>query len=115
MKHHRSLLYYPERNGQAEATNKTLIEIVSKMNQEHIKGWAVHLPDAFWAYRSSPKSATGFSPFSLVYGMEVMSLAEVMMPFLRVLQARKKENEKGVFAAKRCKYLEGLDEKREEA
>ena len=115
MKHHRSLLYYPERNGQAEATNKTLIEIISKMNQEHIKGWAVHLPDAFWAYRSSPKSATGFSPFSLVYRMEVISLAEVMTPSLMVLQAQKKENEKGVFAAERCEYLEGLDEKREEA
>ena len=32
----------------------------------------MHLPDALWAYRNSPKSATGFSPFLLVYGIEVM-------------------------------------------
>ena len=67
------------------------------MNQEYSGGWATHLPDALWAYRSSPKSATGFSPFSLVYGIEVVSLAEVMIPSLRVMQARRKEKEKEVF------------------
>ena len=74
----------------------------------------MHLLDALWAYQSSPKFSTGFSPFSLVYRMEVMSLVEVMTPFLRVMQARKKENEKEVFAAERCEDLEGLDEKKEE-
>ena len=87
IKHHRSSPYYPQGNGQAEATNKTSIKIISKMNQEYIGGWEMHLPDTFWAYRSSPKSAMGFSPFSLVYGTEVINLAEVMTPFLRVMQA----------------------------
>ena len=40
------------------------------MSQEYAGGWTMHLPDALWAYRKSPKSATGFSPFSLVYGTE---------------------------------------------
>ena len=75
----------------------------------------MHLPDALWAYRNSPKSATGFSPFSLVYGTEVVSPAEVMTPSLRVMQMREKEKEEEVFAADRCKDLEGLDEKREKA
>ena len=44
-----------------------------------------------------------------------MSPAEVMTPFLRVMQMQKKEKEKGVFTAQRCKDQEGLDEKREEA
>ena len=38
-----------------------------------------------------------------------------MIPSLRVIQTRKKEYEKVVFTAERCKDLEGLDEKREEA
>ena len=85
------------------------------MNQEYTGGWATHLPDAFWDYRNSPKSAIGFSPFSLVFRVEVMSPAEVMTPSLRVMQMQKKEKEKEVFVAERCEDLEGLDERREKA
>ena len=85
VKHHRSSPYYPQGNGQAEVTNKTLIKIISKMSQKYIGRWIMHLPDAFWAYRNSPKLATGFSPFSLVYETEVMSPVEVMTPSLRVM------------------------------
>ena len=38
VKHHRSSPYYPQGNGQAKATNKTLIKIISKMSQEYTKG-----------------------------------------------------------------------------
>ena len=74
----------------------------------------MHLPYAFWAYRNSPKSATGFSPFSLVYRTEVVSLTEIITPSLRVMQMQEKEKEE-VFVAERCEDLEGLDEKREKA
>ena len=33
VKHHRSSPYYSQGNGQAEATNKTFIKIISKMSQ----------------------------------------------------------------------------------
>ena len=75
----------------------------------------MHLLDALWAYQSSPKSATGFSPFSLIYRTEVMGPVEVMTPSLRVMQARNKEKEKGFFMTERCEDLKRLDEKREEA
>ena len=75
----------------------------------------MHLSDALWAYRNSPKRATGFSPFSLVYGTEVVSPAKIMTPSLRVIQMQEKEKEREVFAAERCEDLEGLDEKREKA
>ena len=91
VKHHRSSSYYPQGNGQAEATNKTLIKIINKMSQEYTEGWATHLPDALWAYRKSPKSATGFSPFSLVYGTEVVSPVKVMTPSWRVMQTQGKK------------------------
>ena len=73
----------------------------------------MHLPDALWAYRNSTKSTTEFSLFSLVYGIEVMSLGKVMTPSLRVMQMQDKEKEKEVFAAERCKDL-GFNERREE-
>ena len=75
----------------------------------------MHLPDALWAYRKSPKSTIGFSPFSLVYETEVVNPAEIMTPSLRVMQTREKEKEGEVFMAERCEGLEGLNEKREKA
>ena len=75
----------------------------------------MHLLDALWAYRKSPKSTTGFSPFSLVYGTKVVSPAEIMTPSLRLMQMREKEKEGEVFAAERFEDLEELDERREEA
>ena len=115
VKHHRSSPYYPWGNGQVEATNKTLIKIISKMSQEYIGGWVTHLLDALWVYRSLPKFSIGFSTFSLIYGTEVITPIEVIIPSLRVMQARRKEKEKEVFTAERCEDLEGLDEKREVA
>ena len=73
------------------------------------------MPDALWDYRKSPKFAIGFSPFSLVYGTEVVSPAEVMTLSLRVMQIQGKEREEEAFTAERCENLEGLDERREEA
>ena len=75
----------------------------------------MHLLDALWAYRKSLKSAIGFSPFSLVYGTEVVSLVEIMTSSLRVMQMQEKEKEGDVFAAERFENLEELDEKKEEA
>ena len=73
----------------------------------------MHLPDALWTYRNSPKSATDFSPFSLIYGTEIVSPAEIMTPSLRVMQMQEKEKEEEVFVAERREDLKGLDEKRE--
>jgi len=38
IKHHWLSPYYPQGNEQAEATNKTLIMSISKMNQEYVRG-----------------------------------------------------------------------------
>ncbi|CAL9011641.1 unnamed protein product [Prunus brigantina] len=54
------------------------------MIYEYEGGWSVHLPDALWAYRTSPKSATGFSPYSLVYGSDAISPIEITILIARV-------------------------------
>ena len=63
----------------------------------------------------NPKSPIGFSPFSLVYGIEVVSLVEVRIPSLRVMQIQGKGKEGEAFETERCEDLKGLDERREEA
>jgi len=79
VKHYRSSPYYPKGNKQAKAKNKTLIKIISKMSQEYSGGWVTHLANTLWDYHSSPKFVTGFSPFSLVYETEVVSLVKLQM------------------------------------
>ena len=55
-----------------------------KKKLEARKGrWAKELPTVLWAYRTTPRKATGESPFSLVYGAEAVIPAEVSMPSLR--------------------------------
>ncbi|CAL2266938.1 unnamed protein product [Prunus armeniaca] len=87
IKHRRSTPYYPQGNGQVEATNKTLLRILSKMVHEYEGGWSVHLPDALWVYRTSRRSATGFSPYSLVYQSDAISPVKITIPTARDSQA----------------------------
>ena len=50
---------YPQANGQAESTNKTVINII-KRRLEKAKGlWADELPGVLWAYRTTAKTSTG--------------------------------------------------------
>ncbi|KAI5324079.1 hypothetical protein L3X38_033152 [Prunus dulcis] len=115
VKHRRSTPYYPQGNGQAEATNKTLLRILSKMVYEYEGGWSVHFPDASWAYRTSPRSATGFSPHSLVYGSDAISPVEITIPTARVSAVNDLEWDTKSCSDWRLLDLEALDEKRAEA
>ncbi|KAL6199800.1 hypothetical protein ACLB2K_029582 [Fragaria x ananassa] len=115
IKNRRLTPYYPQGNGQAEATNKTLIRILSKMVHEYKGGWSTHLPDTLWAYRTSPRSATGFSPYSLVYGSEAVLPVELMIPSARVLAVNDLEWDVESCAKWRTMDLEATDERRRQA
>ena len=85
IKHGRSTPYYPQGNGQAEATNRVILKILKKMKHEYGGKWSAYLADVLWACRSSLKTATRFSPFSLVYGLEAISPVELVIPTPRVV------------------------------
>ncbi|XP_026435817.1 uncharacterized protein K02A2.6-like [Papaver somniferum] len=84
IKFHTSIVYYSQWNGQAEATNKTLLRILSRMVYHHHRSWHEQLPLAIWAYRISKRSSTGASPYSLVYGEDAILPAEIAIPSARV-------------------------------
>ena len=65
-----SLNYFPQGNGQAESTNKNLVNIIKKLVEEKGKDWHKKLYKAVWADGTSPKRAIGMTPFELVYGVE---------------------------------------------
>jgi ribonuclease HI len=113
VKHRRSTPYYPQGNGQAEATNRMLLRILSKMVFDYGNDWKAHLADVLWAYRSSPKTATGFTPFSLVYGTDTISPTELVVPSPRVMQGSELETDASMCAEARMADLEGLDEARD--
>ena len=71
IKHQLSSPYHPQANGQVESTNKVLEAILTKTVEQHHKDWANRLPEAIWAYRTTWKNTTGYSPFELVYGRQV--------------------------------------------
>jgi hypothetical protein len=63
-----STAYYPQGNGLAKYSNKTLVNIIKKMLQENKKLWHNKLVFALWADKLTTKKSIGMSPYQLVYG-----------------------------------------------
>ena len=104
-----STLWYQQSNGQAEASNKTLLTALKK-RLDSVKGkWVDELPGVLWAYRTTTRGPTSISPFALTYGMEAIVPTEIGMPTLRT-DLPEQSNAKTVI-----KDLDTVDELREAA
>ena len=112
IKHRKSTPYYLQGNGQAEVTNRVLLRILSKMVHEYEGGWSKHLLKTLWAYRSSAKTATGFSPFSLMYGTEAISPVKLLVLTPRVIHSQEVEMSAATCAEYKVSNLETLKEAR---
>ena len=78
----------------------------------HKLNWHTMLFSALWAYLTSAKTSTGFTPFQLVYGLEVALPIECKIPSLQLaieLLPATSEEEKHFL------YLAQLDENRRTA
>jgi len=64
--------YYAQANGQAEASNKEIIELIKRKIDEQPRWWHTTLNESLWAYRMACHSATKVSPYQLVYGHEAV-------------------------------------------
>ena len=72
--------------------------------------WSEKLPFVLWAYRTSFRTSTGATPYSLVYGMETVLPVEIEIGSLRVtLEHQISETE---WAQSRYDQLSLLDERR---
>ncbi|RVW68357.1 hypothetical protein CK203_063798 [Vitis vinifera] len=107
--HHRSSAYRPQTNGAVEAANKNIKRILRRM-VETSRDWSEKLPFALWAYRTSFRTSTGATPYSLVYGMEAMLPVEIEMGSLRV--ALEQQIPEADWAQARFDQLNLLDERR---
>ena len=109
VRHHRSSAYKPQTNGVVEAANKNIKKILRKM-VETSRDWSEKLPFVLWAYRTSFRTSTRATPYSLVFGMEVVLSVETEMGSLRV--TLQQQISKIEWAQARFDQLNLLDEKK---
>jgi len=68
--------YHPQANGQVESTNKIIEEILTKTIASHRCDWDKRLPEALWAYRTTWRRTTGYTPYQLVFRKEPIFIIE---------------------------------------
>ncbi|MCO5611424.1 hypothetical protein L7F22_065677 [Adiantum nelumboides] len=76
--------YYPQSNGLVEKANGIIARIIRKMVKNKTKLWDDFLDGALWAYQTTYKEATDFTPFHLVYGQEALQPIEFNIPTIRL-------------------------------
>ena len=83
IQHHRSSTYRPQTNRTVEVANKNIKRTLQRMI-ETSQDWLKKLLFSLWAYQISFCTSTGATPYSLVYGIEVVLSVEIEMGSLGV-------------------------------
>ena len=107
LRHDSSTPYYPQANGMVEAINNVLVTMIKRIIGIHKSNWHTMFFSVLWAYQTSTKTSTGFTPFQLVYSFETVLPIECEIPSLQlaiVLLPTTSEEDK------RFLYLAQLDE-----
>jgi transposase InsO family protein len=86
-----STTYYPQGNGLAESSNKSLISIIKKVLKENKRSWHLHLKYALWVNRIRTNKSIGTSPFQMVYGTDVVLPINLALPVMKLWQDEKEE------------------------
>ena len=81
-----STAYYPQGNGLAESSNKSLVNIIKKLLEDNKKTWNKNLVYALWANRLTTKNSIGTSPYQIVYGMDAVFPSSLGVPVIKIIQ-----------------------------
>ena len=99
--------YYAQANGQAESSNKVIINIIRKMLEKNPKQWHEKLSKTLWAYRTSKREATGMTPYALTYDHDAILPMEIAVQSLRISHQHNLVGEN--YSQAMMLELEGLD------
>ncbi|XP_058078141.1 uncharacterized protein LOC131226577 [Magnolia sinica] len=103
--------YYPPVNGLVEVFNKTIMRILKRTVTRNKRDWDERLQEALlWVYRTTHRTATSTTPYSLVYGVKAVIPIEIRVTSLRVVVHQSITNDENVKI--RLKELDLLDKKR---
>jgi len=98
--------YYPQRNGQVEISNRTILDSLDKTKGK----WVEKLLGVLWAYRTNKRVPTRETPFSLAYGTETIIPVDISMPTFQVEGVDQDQNN-----AQLLLVLDRSEEKRQQA
>ena len=90
---HFASVAHPQTNGLVEATNKTIKRLMKKKLQQKKGKWVEELPNVLWAYRTTKRTATGETPYSLAFRREAVSPIEHKLTSFRVQHFEEEDNE----------------------
>jgi hypothetical protein len=71
---------HPQSNGQAESTNKVILNGLKKRFEKAGTNWVEDLYQVLWSYRTTPHSTTGETPFRMVYDSDAIIPVEIGHP-----------------------------------
>ncbi|XP_064983502.1 uncharacterized protein LOC135623960 [Musa acuminata AAA Group] len=105
-----SSVAHPQTNGLAEVTNRSILDGLKRRVSAARTNWTEELPSVLWALRTTPKTATGESPYSLTFGTEAVLPPEVAITTFRTKGYDEGASEEGLRTA-----LDLLEERRADA
>ncbi|KAL5541209.1 hypothetical protein UlMin_042682 [Ulmus minor] len=93
---HFSSVAHPQSNGQVEAVNKTIKNNLERKLNGARGAWVDELPRVLWAYRTTCRTSTNETLFSMTYGTEAVVPTEIGEPSFRVEQFDPESNVEGL-------------------
>eukprot|EP00253_Pinus_taeda_P024588 PITA_24588 len=88
-----STAYYPQGNGLAESSCKSLVNIIKKLLEMNKKSWHKKLVNALWADKVSQKKSIGMSPFKLMYDVDTVFPTSLAVLVVKLLQEEGSEDD----------------------
>ncbi|RVW53693.1 hypothetical protein CK203_069108 [Vitis vinifera] len=88
-----STSHYPQSNGLADMTNKTVLSAPNKILEEPKGKWVDELPRVLWAYWTKSRWLTRATPFVLAYEMEVIIPTKIEMPIAKTAKQDQMDND----------------------
>ena len=74
--------YHTQTNGKVESMNQMIIRMIGKLEEDKKTCWSEHLLELLLAYNATRSTATGYSPYYLLFGRRSRIPVDYLFPTL---------------------------------